>query len=40
MKTVINGNVERIIEDVKLEKYKSLGYKEISSSMGIINPFS
>lgn len=32
MKTVINGNVERIIEDVKLEKYKSLGYKEISSS--------
>lgn len=32
MKIVINGNVERIIEDEKLEKYLSLGYKEISSS--------
>ncbi len=32
MKTIINGNVERIIEDEKLAKYKALGYKEISSS--------
>lgn len=32
MKTIINSNVERIIEDEKLAKYKALGYKEISSS--------
>ena len=32
MKIVINGNVERIIENEKLEKYLSLGYKEVSSS--------
>lgn len=32
MKTIINSNVERIIEDEMLEKYKDLGYKEISSS--------
>ena len=32
MKIVINGNVERIIENEKLEKYEALGYKEISSS--------
>lgn len=32
MKIVINGNVERVIENEKLEKYLSLGYKEISSS--------
>lgn len=32
MKTIINGNIERIIEDEQLEKYKALGYKEISSS--------
>ena len=32
MKTIINSNVERIIEDEMLEKYKVLGYKEISSS--------
>ena len=32
MKTIINSNVERIIEDEMLEKYKALGYKEISSS--------
>ncbi len=32
MKTIINSNVERIIEDEMLAKYKALGYKEISSS--------
>ncbi|MCB8562099.1 transcription termination factor Rho [Coprobacillus sp. AM26-5AC] len=32
MKIIINGNVERTIEDEKLAKYKALGYKEISSS--------
>ena len=32
MKIVINGNVERIIENEKLEKYLSLGYIEVSSS--------
>ena len=32
MKIIINGNVERTIEDEKLAKYKSLGYKEISYS--------
>ncbi len=32
MKTIINSNVERIIEDEMLAKYKDLGYKEISSS--------
>lgn len=32
MKTIINSNVERIIEDEMLEKYEALGYKEISSS--------
>lgn len=32
MKIVINGNVERIIENEKLEKYLTLGYKEVSSS--------
>lgn len=32
MKTIINSNVERIIEDEMLTKYEALGYKEISSS--------
>ena len=32
MKTIINSNVERIIEDEMLAKYIALGYKEISSS--------
>lgn len=32
METIINSNVERIIEDEMLAKYKALGYKEISSS--------
>ena len=32
MKTIINSNVERIIQDEMLAKYKALGYKEISSS--------
>ena len=32
MKTIINSNVERIIEDEMLAKYTALGYKEISSS--------
>lgn len=32
MNTIINSNVERIIEDEMLAKYKALGYKEISSS--------
>ena len=32
MKTIINSNVEKIIEDEMLAKYKALGYKEISSS--------
>ena len=32
MRTIINSNVERIIEDEMLAKYKALGYKEISSS--------
>ena len=32
MKTIINSNVERIIEDEMLAKYEALGYKEISSS--------
>ena len=32
MKIIINGNVERTIEDEKLAKYKALGYKKISSS--------
>lgn len=32
MKIIINGNVERTVEDEKLAKYKALGYKEISSS--------
>ena len=32
MKTIINSNVERIIEDEMLAKYRALGYKEISSS--------
>lgn len=32
MKTIINSNVERIIEDEMLAKYEALGYKEILSS--------
>lgn len=32
MKTIINSNVERIIEDEMLAKYEALDYKEISSS--------